>query len=183
MFRLFLVYVFYISDLVYLFLFVFLIILSFFLKYMLHMLCICWSLTEYLITCDPATEQHPWFNSACTRVTAERSVTAAARSLVHSYTATVVVIALQTALFWGSLFLRKFLHPEINKGSDLVLSNVFVHIRFILFLHICENKVPRHKPKTKATNVIEGMSVKSHVCLFTFHTYKCSKRKCEQGLC
>lgn len=89
------------------------------------------------------------FNSACTRVTAERSVTAAARPLIHSYTATAVVIALQTALSLGSLFLGKVLHPEINKGSDLVLSNVFVHIRFILFLHICENKVPRHKPKTK----------------------------------
>lgn len=39
----------------------------------------------------------------------------------------------------------KFPHPEINKGSNLMLSpNVFVHIysliRFILFFHICEEK-------------------------------------------
>lgn len=61
---------------------------------------------------------------------------------------------------WADV-MGKFPHPEINKGSNLMLSpNVFVHIylliRFILFRHICEEKTCSHSTsrRQKQTNVV-----------------------------
>lgn len=57
-----------------------------------------WSLTEDLITFQPAVEQQCCFNIACTRVTMERSVMGTARPL--GYMALTAVVILQTAFFW-----------------------------------------------------------------------------------
>lgn len=60
-----------------------------------------WSLTEDLITFQPAIEQQRCFNSACARVTMERSVMGTARP--PGYVAPTAVIILQTAFFWPPL--------------------------------------------------------------------------------